>query len=92
MSRPEIGALGLRLAVEAPLADAAGAIAFATRFSVWGAMARQADHVAIRLRARDDLAPGWRLRCGAALFEIQSLEFDATRSGLMTCLCRELSP
>ena len=92
MNAASLGALRRRFSVEAPVVGADGVLAFETRFKAWGALAPQRDGLIVRLRARGDIEPGWRLRLGARLFEIVARQNDENASGFMLCECREIAP
>ena len=89
MSAPEIGALRRHFAVEAPVAGADGMLSYAIRFLAWGALDISATGATIRLRAREEIVAGWRLRLGERVFEIASVTGDETASGFIACACRE---
>ena len=90
MSAPAIGALRRHFAVEAPVVGGDGMLGYEIRFLAWGALANAAGGVTIRLRARDEIQPGWRLRLGARVFDIAGVTGDEDASGFMTCACREI--
>ena len=92
MSAPAIGAMRRHFAVEAPVAGTDGGLTHELRFLAWGAIETRASDVVIRLRARAGLQPGWRLRLGMRLFQIESVQGDETASGFIACTCRELAP
>ena len=92
MSAPALGALRRRFSVEAPVIGADGALAFTARLKVWGALEPRRDFFILRLRARDDIEPGWRLRLGVRLFEVIMRQSDENASGFMLCECREIAP
>jgi len=92
VSAPEIGALRRRFSVESPVTGADGMLAYSAAFSAWGAIETTRDATTIRLRARSEIEPGWRLRLGARAFEITTRLRDESASGYMLCICREISP
>jgi hypothetical protein len=92
VSAPHIGALRRRFAIEAPQTGASGAPAWRATGAAWGAIATNGDAVLITLRARADIAVGWRFRLGARVFLIDAVLRDETASGFLACRCRELSP
>jgi hypothetical protein len=92
MSAPTMGALRRHFVVEAPVAGADGGLTHELRFLAWGAIVPRANDVVIKLRARAGLQPGWRLRLGARLFQIEAVQRDETASGFVACTCRELAP
>jgi hypothetical protein len=92
MSAPTIGALRRHFVVEAPVAGADGMLNYEIRFLAWGAIEPSQKGVTIRLRARDGFDAGWRLRCGARVFDIVSRTEDETSSGFIACACTEIAP
>jgi head-tail adaptor len=92
MSAPTIGALRRHFVVEAPVAGADGMLNHEIRFLAWGAIEPSQTGVTIRLRARAGFDTGWRLRCGARVFEIVTRKDDETASGFIACACKEIAP
>jgi head-tail adaptor len=92
MSAPEIGALRRRFSVEAPVIGADGMLAYSAAFAAWAVIETSREATTIRLRARSEIEPGWRLRLGARVFEITTRLRDESASGYMVCICREISP
>jgi hypothetical protein len=92
MSAPTIGALRRHFAVEAPVAGADGMLNYEIRFLAWGAIEPSQGGVTIRLRARDEIETGWRLRLGTRVFEIVARHDDETASGFIACACKEIAP